>query len=162
MSGQNVRYRSKADIPIETKMRLFPRIILTLLILACPSLRAEVVKGTFHSSGLGVTKEYRVYLPAEYRTTNHRYPVIYFIHGWGVTESYWVDVLALAQTADAMKFQAIIVMPDGDRSFYANSASSVDYHACLSDAAPRHNKQEPRKDFFAYERLIMRITSSVI
>jgi len=108
---------------------------------------ATVLRGTLESAALGVQKAYRIYLPAGYDDSTRHYPVIYLLHGWGVTENYWADNMGLAQTADAMKLQAIIVMPDGDRSFYANSSGSVDFNACMTDTAPQSNKQEPRKEF---------------
>lgn len=122
--------------------------------------QATVLRETFESAALGVQKAYRVYLPEGYDNGTRRYPVIYLLHGWGVTENYWADNMGLAQTADAMQLQAIIVMPDGDRSFYANSSASVDFNACVADAAPQTNKQERREEFCVrtpmYENYIVR------
>ncbi|HYD58394.1 MAG TPA: alpha/beta hydrolase-fold protein, partial [Burkholderiales bacterium] len=121
--------------------------ILSCSIWVWDAARAEVIDGTFNSPALGVSKTYRVYLPTDYSSSDYRYPVIYLLHGWGVTERYWIDQLALAETADAIRLQAIIVMPDGDRSFYSNSLAEIDYETCLSESAPRQNKEEPRKEF---------------
>ena len=44
---------------------------------------------TFESPALGVEKAYRVYLPDGYNTGDRRYPVIYLLHGLGVTETAW-------------------------------------------------------------------------
>jgi S-formylglutathione hydrolase FrmB len=103
---------------------------------------------TFYSPALGVRKAFRTYLPEGYAQSNQRYPVIYLLHGLGVTETAWTEKpLDLAGTADAIKLRAIVVMPDGDRGFYANSVTPMDYEACLHDAEPMHNKNEKREDF---------------
>lgn len=102
---------------------------------------------SFESSALGVTKIYRVYLPEGYNENDTRYPVIYALHGWGVTEDSWIELLDLPEVADSMGLQAIVVMPDGDRSLYVNAASSVDYEECLRGEEPLKNKSEPRDEF---------------
>ena len=102
---------------------------------------------TFYSQALGVNKAFRIYLPEGYAQSNQRYPVIYLLHGLGVTETEWTEKpLDLAGTADAIKLRAIVVMPDGDRGFYANSVTPVDYEACLHDTEPKHNKNEKREE----------------
>lgn len=120
---------------------------------------ATVLRETFESAALGVQKAYRVYLPKGYESGIRSYPVIYLLHGWGVTENYWADNLGLAETADAMHLQAIIVMPDGDRSFYANSVTAIDFDACLNSII-RQNKQEQPEEFCVrrpmYEDYIIR------
>lgn len=74
---------------------------------------------------LGVRKHYKIWLPAGYDTlTSRRYPVIYMLHGLGGDEENWLGGGALDQAADQLKLQAIVVMPDGDDSFYANSATN--------------------------------------
>jgi S-formylglutathione hydrolase FrmB len=110
--------------------------------------RGTVLARQIDSPALGVTKRYRVYLPDGYETSARRYPVIYLLHGLGVTEDAWVaPSLDLPGTADELKLQAIVVMPDGDRSFYANSVTPTDYDRCLKDASPKRNKEEPRETF---------------
>lgn len=107
-----------------------------------------VSEGQIVSAALGVTKRYRIHLPDGYESNSDRYPVIYLLHGWGATEDTWVgETLDLAGTAGKLKLQAIVVMPDGDRSFYANSISPIDYESCISDASPKRNKKEKREAF---------------
>ena len=88
-----------------------------LLCLAVPALGdGTVLTKTFESPALGVEKAYRVYLPDGYDAGDRRYPVIYLLHGLGVTETSWTaPTLDLQGAADAMNLQAIVVMPDGDR-----------------------------------------------
>ena len=87
---------------------------------------------SFHSDALGVDKHYLVYLPAGYDASRPRYPVIYFLHGLGGDETNG-SARQLAEAADAMDSQAIVVMPDGDDGFYIDRAP-VDYDACLRTA----------------------------
>jgi S-formylglutathione hydrolase FrmB len=92
----------------------------------------RVEEATFSSTALGVDKRYLVYLPAGYDPSGaRRYPVIYMLHGLGGDETNWVEHGRLAEAADALKLQAIVVMPDGDAGFYANWATPVDHARCL-------------------------------
>jgi S-formylglutathione hydrolase FrmB len=97
-----------------------------------PAAHGTVEKRSFHSDALGVDKDYIVYLPADYASaTDKRYPVIYLLHGLGGDETNWVDHGRLVETADAMHLEAIVVMPDGDASFYADSVAPADYEGCM-------------------------------
>lgn len=85
---------------------------------------------TFPSDSLGVDKSYLVYLPAGYEGNETRYPVVYMLHGLGGDEDNW-SKMGLVTAADKLKLQAIVVMMDGDDSFYANSQTPADYQKCL-------------------------------
>ncbi len=108
--------------------------------------------GTFPSESLGVSKKFRVYLPQGYSEYSCRYPVIYQLHGWGASQATWTGPnLRIQDVADAMKLQAIIVMPDGDRSMYLDSATPVDYEACMAEQNPKRNRAESRANFCVRE-----------
>ena len=96
---------------------------------------SRIAEGIVESRALGVKKRYRVYLPPGYDGGVRRYPVVYLLHGLGGEEDSWVDI-GLQKTADAVGLDAIVVMPDGDDSFYVNRAGSVDYEACLAGRRP--------------------------
>jgi S-formylglutathione hydrolase FrmB len=137
------------------------RLILASLLFCAPAFAGgTIARSTLSSDALGVTKAYRIYLPEGYASTTTRYPVIYLLHGWGVTENSWADTLHLGDTADRLHLQALVVMPDGDRSVYANSVTSTNYDKCLRDTAPVRNKTEPRGEFCVrtprYENYIVR------
>jgi putative tributyrin esterase len=93
----------------------------------------KVVKATFESAALGVKKDVVVYLPGSYDTGTKRYPVYYYLHGLGGDETNWTDGGKLDETADALGLEAIVVMPDGDDGFYADSPKRIDYDACMKD-----------------------------
>lgn len=82
--------------------------------------KGTVVERTFQAPSLGVDKRYLVYLPAGYEGGARRYPVVYMLHGLGGNERNWTEHGDLHDAADALGLQAIVVMPDGDASFYAN------------------------------------------
>jgi S-formylglutathione hydrolase FrmB len=110
--------------------------------------QGTLVSGTIDSGALGVSKSYNVYLPEGYDSGNLRYPVVYLVHGWGVTEDAWSSPeLEVQQAADAMNLKALIVMPDGDRGAYVNALTPPDYATCMSSAPPVRNASEPREEF---------------
>ena len=75
----------------------------------------------FHSAALAREMHYRILIPADYETSGHRYPVLYLLHG--LTGSYidWETRTQLDQYAAGLPL--IIAMPDGDDSWYTNSAT---------------------------------------
>ena len=100
---------------------------------------APVAKGTvetksFKSAALGVAKKYVVYLPAGYADKpDARWPVFYYLHGLTGNETNWTELGKLDAAADSLGLQAIVVMPDGDDSFYVDGVAKVDYDACMKD-----------------------------
>lgn len=109
--------------------------------------QGNVVDGRFFSPALGVSKNYRVYLPAGYGSGEQHYPVVYLLHGWGANERTWTDTLRVHEIADSIGLQSLIVMPDGDRSLYANAVSGLDFEPCLNPTGVFPNSTEPRADF---------------
>ncbi len=104
----------------------------------------KLVTRTFHSNALGVDKHYRVYLPGGYDDApKRRWPVLYYLHGLSGDEASWIQYGDLATAADDLHLQAIIVMPDGDASFYADSATPADLKACLADHPPFSPREAP-------------------
>ncbi|MCE9579662.1 MAG: esterase family protein [Deltaproteobacteria bacterium] len=96
--------------------------------------RVENVR--FHSDALGVDKHYVIYLPGGYGADpDARWPVVYYLHGLGGSETDWTAALDIETVADRLALPAILVMPDGDTSFYANGVTPPDYDACMRDGA---------------------------
>jgi S-formylglutathione hydrolase FrmB len=100
-----------------------------------PEGASEIRAGMLESAALGVVKRYRIYLPPGYDSGDRRYPVVYLLHGLGGDEDSWVDI-GLQKTADEVGLGAIVVMPDGDDSFYINRATPVDHQGCLAGRRP--------------------------
>jgi S-formylglutathione hydrolase FrmB len=79
-----------------------------------------------------------VYLPASYASSpNRRYPVVYFLHGYGAhAETYW-NSLSVASAADAAGAEMILVLPDAytvyDGSMFSNSPTTGDWETFVAD-----------------------------
>ncbi len=84
-----------------------------------------------------------VYLPASYATSrNQRYPVVYLLHGYGLTAQRWMNFADLAENADkdiaagTMK-EMILVSPDAftkyNGSMYSASATIGDWETFIAD-----------------------------
>jgi enterochelin esterase-like enzyme len=75
------------------------------------------------------TVDYSVYLPYSYNSDTLKYPVIYLLHGFGGDETSWLVRCNLANLADSLIYEGvlpetIIIMPDGDNSYYINDYKS--------------------------------------
>jgi len=74
------------------------------------------------SAALGRTMKYRVLLPADYATSQRRYTVLYLLHGLGGDYKDWTTRTNLAEYSRTLPL--IIVMPDGENSWYTNAANA--------------------------------------
>ena len=120
--------------------------------------KGQVVDGRFASAALGVDKDYVVYLPAGYdEAAPRRYPVIYMLHGLGGNERSWLEGGHLDGAADTLGLQAIVVMPDGDGSFYVDAVAPIGREDCAARGNP-FARQELAADYCVerpdYERYI--------
>lgn len=74
---------------------------------------------TFFSSTLQRNMPYRVVLPENYNADRNKLPVIYLLHGGGGSFLSWTNDSDVAQYA---AHGLILVMPEGNSSYYVNSA----------------------------------------
>jgi S-formylglutathione hydrolase FrmB len=102
---------------------------------------------TLWAQSLGLRKALTVYLPPSYGTGTRRYPLLVYLHGLGGNERNWVDNGQLARSMDSLvaagQPEAIIVMPDGDDSWYTTAASLPDLAGCQADTA----RKEPASSY---------------
>ena len=94
-----------------------------------------VVVDSFWSQALGTRKHYVVYLPPSYdRDAGRRYPVAYYLHGMWGRETDWTKQGRLAAVMDSLVAaggrELIVVMPDGDDSWYTTWNRLLTYQAC--------------------------------
>lgn len=75
---------------------------------------------SFYAANLGRMKKFSVILPVGYNATN-RYPVLYLLHGHGGSYDNWSMLTRIADYVKAIPL--IVVMPDGENSWYVNSAT---------------------------------------
>lgn len=81
---------------------------------------------TVKSAVLNREVRYTVYLPADYETSNRLYPVVYLLHGYTDDNTGWLQFGEINRYADKAIAEGtippmIIVMPNGDSSWYINS-----------------------------------------
>jgi S-formylglutathione hydrolase FrmB len=81
--------------------------------------RVETVQ--FRSALIDRTLPYNVILPGNYRASATRYPVIYLLHGWAGHYGDWATRTNIADYAS--QYRMIVVMPEGNNSWYVDSAS---------------------------------------
>jgi S-formylglutathione hydrolase FrmB len=120
-----------------------------------PQKNAPAVKGTVehitvHGKSLegnlegdSADRDVFVYVPPSYATNrNQRYPVVYLLHGYGLTAERWMSFAGLADTADkdiaagTMK-EMILVNPDAftkwNGSMYSASATTGDWETYIAE-----------------------------
>ena len=81
----------------------------------------SLVEGTFHSKSLQRDMRYRVLLPRGYEAGTKRFAVLYLLHGLDGDYTDWTTNSKVQDYAQPLPL--IIVMPDADDSWYANSAT---------------------------------------
>lgn len=111
---------------------------------AAPRAAGRLVTTTFWSQALGARKQVVTWLPPSYdQSPATRYPVAIYLHGlWG-EETDWSRRGNIAQALDALAAagtELIVVMPDGDDSWYTTWNWLGDYAACRRDFAPREGR----------------------
>lgn len=78
------------------------------------------------SAIMGKDVKYAIYLPAGYESSERNYPVVYLLHGYTDDHTGWlqfgeINRYADKAIADGVIPPMIIVMPNGDSSWYINS-----------------------------------------
>jgi enterochelin esterase-like enzyme len=81
---------------------------------------------TVASKILNKDVKYTIYLPPDYTSSERTYPVVYLLHGYTHDNTAWlqsgeINRYADKAIADGTIPPMIIVMPNGDSSFYINS-----------------------------------------
>ncbi len=99
--------------------------LIAVAALSVTAQRASVETVQFQSKLVNTTLPYNVILPPGYRAaTTKRYPVLYLLHGWG---GHYTDWLTRTNVADyAAQYRMIIVMPEGNDSWYVDGAAGID------------------------------------
>ena len=95
--------------------------------------KPDVRAMTFYSDALGRTMPYSIYLPPDYMTSTHRYPVLYMLHGMSGTNEEWQGY-GIFDVADRMIRSKelrpmIIVLPQGDQAYWVDHALPTDQTA---------------------------------
>lgn len=80
---------------------------------------------SFFSPAVGREMKFDIVLPADYETSDKRYPVLYLLHGFMQNYTVWGRNLGAAFYARELG-DLILVMPDGGNTWYINWAESTD------------------------------------
>lgn len=130
------------------------RIALLLPFFLVSGLASAQGKGTFEQievygpslagnlSGDDPNRDVFVYLPPSYASSpNRRYPVIYFLHGYGATAQAYVNLMQVPDSideaiADGLR-EMIVVLPDANTLFngsmYSSSPTTGDWEGFVAD-----------------------------
>lgn len=111
---------------------------LLLLMQVSFALAGTVLERQSVTSEEGQLVHYTVYLPDGYEQDSRAYPVVYLLHGYSGEDTDWVRYGDAAFIVDRLiKENAIppliLVMPDGDDSWYVNSPEYGRYEDALTD-----------------------------
>lgn len=85
------------------------------------ALSRRVQARTFRSKALDREMHYMIVLPADYESSQRRYPVLYLLHGWAGDFRNWVALTNLVEYSQP--YAMVIVTPDAQNSWYVNSAT---------------------------------------
>ncbi len=93
--------------------------ILALTLMASAQTGKVYDKLSMNSNILGMDRNYAIYLPPDYETSERSYPVLYLLHGAGDDQTGWVqfgEVLHITDKAikEGKATPMIIVMPDAN------------------------------------------------
>lgn len=89
-------------------------------------LEGTVKEEWFYSAELDAVMPYIVYMPPDYARNRRRYPVLYMLHGRGGHRDEWIHYglldIADQQIRTGLTLPMIIVLPQGDKWYWANHA----------------------------------------
>lgn len=123
-SGVLLTSTPEACLPNMMKDRFLAYLLLLVVSCAAHAQSSSVQTIQLPSTFVNTTLSYNVILPPDYRTsTVSRYPVLYLLHGLGGHYTDWVNRTNLADYA--AQYRMIIVMPEGNDSWYVDGAGGV-------------------------------------
>lgn len=123
-------------------------LLLAFQLAPADSVHGSVVTDTLWAQSLGITKEYRVYLPPSYGSDpQRRYPVAYYLHGASGDETNWTELGHIDRAMDSLIAaggpEMIIVMPDGDDGWYTTWNTLGNWADCRRDTT----RKEPAEQY---------------
>lgn len=114
---------------------------------------------TMQSKIMGLTLKYSVLLPADYKTSDASYPVVYLLHGYGNDYTAWSkdgNIQLLSDNLGSGIVPMIYVMPDGFNSYYVNNHNGTNRYMdmLVNELVPEIDKiYRTKKD--ATQRAVM-------
>jgi len=128
----NLKINLNIFIAQTTNMKNFCKVISTVgamlisIFVFAQSTGKVLEEETIKSNILGRDVRYTVYLPADYDISQRSYPVVYLLHGFTDDNTGWLQFGEINRYADKAIADGtippmIIIMPNGDSSWYINS-----------------------------------------
>jgi S-formylglutathione hydrolase FrmB len=117
--------------------------------------RSSIVDFSFRSNALHRRLHFAVYLPADYRTSGLRYPVVYFLHGLPAGPGAYGNVGWLRSALDSLPRGVILVAPQGSTKEdsdpeYLDWGPGRNWETAIATELPRyvdsHLRTIPRRD----------------
>ena len=136
---------------------------------AVPGRPGSVADITFWSQMLGTNKHARVYLPPSYGAGSRRYPVAYYLHGVTGDETNWSVQGRLGIVMDSLVAagmpEMIVVMPDGDDSWYTTWNALGNFADCTRNPPQRERAATycvpwPKYDDYIARDVVAHVDSS--
>lgn len=117
--------------------------VFLLLLVFCAVANGRVETVRFQSKVINTTLPYNVILPTDYDSSkNTRYPVLYLLHG---LMGHYNDWVARTNIADyAAGYRIIIVMPEGNDSWYIDKYETYILEELIPDVQQRYRTVEAR------------------
>jgi putative tributyrin esterase len=128
-------------MPIIRRLLNLLFVFLLLCISTFANGRIETVR--FQSKLINATLPYNVILPTDYETSKStRYPVLYLLHGLTGHYNDWVQRTNVADYAAG--YRMIVVMPEGNDSWYIEKYESYILNELIPDVQQRYRTIEAR------------------
>src|SRR5882757_884735 len=113
-------------LALQKKTGLFLLSCFFILTVAGQPTGKVIEQSVVRSSILGRDVRYTIYLPPDYTSSDRTYPVVYLLHGYTDDNTGWLQFGEINRYADKAIAEGtippmIIIMPNGDSSFYINS-----------------------------------------
>lgn len=126
-------------------MRSFCLSIVLLAVSVTSRAQDMMIVDSVYSPAIGATKRFVVLLPREH-DAQRPYPILYLLHGHDGSHRDWVDRTRVASFVRDIPL--IVVMPDGDNSWYVRSATDErrDYETYLLNDLRRKVESTYRVD----------------
>lgn len=124
-------------------MKILRVVLLTLVVCVSAVANGRVETVRFQSKLINTTLPYNVILPSDYDTSKTtRYPVLYLLHG---LMGHYNDWVARTNIADyAAGYRLIVVMPEGNDSWYIDKYETYIVQELIPDVQQRYRTIEAR------------------
>lgn len=157
------KFTNEQEVPMNLKSNAIRGAVLAIFLFTSSLCEAQsFVKRSqeIQSTNLNDTFRYSIYFPPGYKQSEAGFPVIYLLHGFGGNENSWLDRCQIQSLADSLIklgkiAESIIVMPDGQTSYYIdNYDGSYKYESFFVDEFIPHIDSRYQTDPVKSKRVI--------